>query len=410
VAKRSSLPGRTWFRKALTVVLTVISLVAFVMAAIPAWLFLANSRAYQPPPAPAADARPAIVSVLIPARNEERSIEAAVVAALASVGVELELVVLDDHSEDATAAIVRQLAERDSRVRLLHGPELPDGWCGKQHACWALARNASHELLLFTDADVRLAPDGLARMVAFLQHTGADLVSGIPFQETRTFLERLVIPLFHFVLLGLLPIERMRASRDPAYSAGCGQLLLVRRSSYEKAGGHGAIRDSLHDGITLPRAFRAAGLLTDLCDATGVARCRMYHSGSELWHGLAKNATEGLGAPSLIVLSTSLLLCGQVLPVALLGTSVWLAPRAVLPALAATLCSYYPRVAGALRFNQSAMGALLHPIGVSILLAIQWYAFLNLVLGRPRGWKGRAYGIAEQKRGLDPISPPRQPR
>jgi hypothetical protein len=376
----------------------VLALVAFVLAAIPALLFRRNLRAYQSPHAPAADAPLPLVSVLVPARNEERSIQAAVEAALANVGVELEVVVVDDHSEDATPAIVRQLAERDSRVRLLRGPDLPDGWCGKQHACWTLAQTASHDLLLFTDADVRLASDGLARMAAFLQQTGADLVSGIPFQETQSFWERLVIPLLHFVLLGFLPLERMRASRDPAYGAGCGQLMLVRASSYHKAGGHAAIRASLHDGITLPRAFRAVGLLTDLCDATDVARCRMYRSGGELWHGLAKNATEGLGAPLLIVPSTLLLFLGQVVPVVLLGTSIWLAPQAVLPALAATVCSYYPRVASALRFGQSAMGALLHPVGVSVLLAIQWYAILRLVLRRPRGWKGRDYGYGRAQR------------
>jgi hypothetical protein len=138
--------------------------------------------------------------------------------------------------------------------------------------------------------------------------------------------------------------------------------------------------------------------LTDLCDATDVARCRMYRNGGELWHGLAKNATEGLGAPLLIVPSTILLFLGQVVPVVLLGTSIWLAPQAVLPALAATVCSYYPRVAGAVRFGQSAMGALLHPLGVSILLAIQWYAILGLVLGRPRGWKGRDYGYGRAQR------------
>jgi hypothetical protein len=237
-----------------------------------------------------------------------------------------------------------------------------------------------------------------------LHQSAADLVSGIPFQETRTLTEQLVIPIIHFVLLGFLPIRRMRGSRDPAYAVGCGQLLLVRASSYEKAGGHAAIRASLHDGIMLPRAFRAVGLLTDLCDATDVARCRMYRNGGELWHGLVKNANEGLGSPLLIVPSTFLLLLGQVFPVVLLGTSIWLAPRAVLPALAATVCSYYPRVAGAVRFGQSAMGALLHPVGVSILLATQWYALLALMLGRPRSWKGRAYGRAEQKRGLNPIS------
>jgi glycosyltransferase involved in cell wall biosynthesis len=333
------------------------------------------------------------VSVLIPARNEERSINSSVAAALASVGVdELEVLVLDDHSQDATSAIVHRIAAADTRVRLVDGPELPAGWCGKQHACCVLAQNASFELLLFVDADVRLSIDGLARMVAYLEQSGADLVSGVPLQETQTLMEQAIIPLIHFVLLGFLPLRRMRASRNPAYGAGCGQLFLAKKSSYEKAGGHAAIRSTLHDGIKLPRSFRAAGLTTELCDATSVARCRMYSGARELWHGLAKNAIEGLGAPSTIVPSTLILVGGQVLPIVLLGISSWLPTLALVPAIAATLCVYYPRFAGVVRFRQPLPGALLHPIGVLILLAIEWSALLAFALGRSRRWKGRVYG------------------
>jgi Glycosyl transferase family 2 len=372
--------------------LMVTSLVALILAAIPAWLFRRNLSAYRPPPAPPGGGSLPRASVLIPARNEEQTIEAAVVAALASKGVELEVVVLDDQSEDETATIVRRLAERDDRVRPLNGPELPDGWCGKQHACWVLARSASYELLLFQDADVRLAPEGLARMIAFLEESGADLASGIPLQEAGTSLEHLMIPLIHFVLLGFLPIRRTRASRDPTYGAGCGQLFLARRSSYDRAGGHAAIRSTLHDGIKLPRAFRAAGLKTDLCDATHVARCRMYRGGCELWNGLAKNAGEGLGSATLIVPFTLVFVFGQVLPVVLVGVAMWRQSLAVLPAMVALACSYYPRLTSLARFHQPFLAALLHPIGILIILAIQWWSLLCHVLGRPSRWKGRTYG------------------
>jgi hypothetical protein len=166
--------------------------------------------------------------------------------------------------------------------------------------------------LAFVDADVRLAPDALARLAAFLRSGGADLISGVPEQETGTFAERLVIPLIHFLLLGFLPLHRMRASRHPAYGSGCGQLFMARRDAYEKMGGHAAIRNSLHDGLTLPRAFRQAGLMTDICDVTRLASCRMYRGFAELWNGLAKNATEGLAAPATIVPATVPLLGGQV--------------------------------------------------------------------------------------------------
>jgi hypothetical protein len=335
--------------------------IATVCAGIPAWMFFRNLSAYRRLRTCAA----VPVSVLIPARNEEGSIRAAVEAALANGNC--EVLVGDDHSTDRTAQVARTAG-----AKVISIPELPAGWCGKQHACAVLGRQASHSLLVFVDADVRLAPDALRRMAAFLDDADADLASGIPRQVTGTFLEKLLIPLIHFVLLGFLPMRRMRASLDPALGAGCGQLFIARRVAYEKAGGHGAIRASLHDGVRLPRAFRQAGFKTDLFDATDVAVCRMYRSAGEVWRGLAKNATEGLGSPALIVPATVMLLAGALMfPVSLVA-----------------------RLAGAWRFRQSWLGALLHPVGVTLLVTIQWYALVWSWFGRPAAWKGRAYATA----------------
>jgi hypothetical protein len=372
--------------------------VALIFAAIPALLFRANLRAYHPPPAPSSpcdDGTVPALSVLIPARNEELAIGAALEAVLASRGVELEVIVLDDHSEDATANVVSAIAARDIRVHLVRGQPLPGGWCGKQYACSLLAQVARYPLLVFLDADVRLSPDGLARMAAFLDQSKADLASGIPFQETGTLVEKLVIPLNHFVLLGFLPLARMRRRRHPAYAAGCGQLFLARRFAYEAAGGHGAIRASLHDGITLPRALRTAGFRTDLCDLTEIATCRMYRTAGDVWRGLAKNATEGLASPVMIVPATALLLGGQVLPLGLLAALAWLPPTLACLAVIAAIASYYPRCAAAWRFRQSWLGACLHPAGILIFLAIQWHALLIAVTHRPAHWKGRAYRFLE---------------
>src|ERR1700691_4423960 len=151
------------------------------------------------------------VSVLIPARNEERVIAVSIESLLASRGIEIEVIVLDDGSTDSTAEIVRNIAARDARVRLESSPPLPGGWNGKQHACYALAQMARSDVLCFLDADVRLAPEALAAMSGFLARTGSDLVSGIPRQETETPLEWLLLPLIQFVLLSYLPLAAMRA-------------------------------------------------------------------------------------------------------------------------------------------------------------------------------------------------------
>jgi hypothetical protein len=369
----------------------ILSIVALVCAAIPAVIFYRNHRVYRPPPHGLWRAnRYPSVSVLIPARNEEQGIRAAVESALASRGVHVEVLVMDDHSGDRTAQIVERMAGAGQdgyrTVRLLRAPDLPSGWNGKQHACARLAEAASHDWLVFMDADVRLEPDALARMVAFMQESQADLGSGIPRQLTGTFWEKLVIPQIHFLLLGFLPIRRARKRwSKAAYGAGCGQLFIARRGAYERSGGHGAIRASRHDGIKLPRLFRRMGFKTDLFDATDVATCRMYRNGGEVWRGFMKNATEGLGAPKIIVPFTALLVAGQVMPFLL----VWKECDSRMLSLIAMALAYYPRLASVSRYRQSWIGALLHPLGVLTVLAIQWIALARHVTGFGTDWKGR---------------------
>lgn len=362
------------------------------LALVPALTFALNMVRYRRTAPPAT--RPAPVSILIPARDEERSIAASVQAARASVGVDVEVVVLDDGSTDRTAQIVQDIAAMDPRVGLEQAPPLPPGWNGKQHACQVLAGLARHDLLLFVDADVRLAPDAALRMVSFADSARADLVSGVPRQETGPGLERLLIPLIHFFLLAFLPMGAMRRSTQPSYGAGCGQLFLARREAYDRAGGHRSLRSSRHDGLKLPRAFRQAGLRTDLFDATDLAVCRMYRSTGEVRGGLAKNATEGLAAPRLLLPTTGLLLMGQVLPFVLVALP-GVPPGARLVAGAAALVAWLPRFAAAARYRQSWTGASLHPLGVALLLVVQWQAAARSLAGRPASWKGRSYPMAE---------------
>ena len=369
-----------------------LALACLPFSALPFMVFVGNLRAYRVPP-PAPPYLPS-VSILIPARDEEKAIGQAIDSALgASEGVEVEVVVLDDGSTDNTREIVLGRARADSRIRLESAPPLPAGWCGKQHACHVLASRARCDLLLFQDADVRLEPGAVGRLAAFLSDSGADLVSGVPRQETGTILEIILIPMIHFVLLGFLPVSRMRQSRHPAFAAGCGQLFLATREGYEKAGGHAGIRETLHDGIRLPKAFRQAGLATDLCDATPLARCRMYAGALATWKGLGKNATEGLGNPRMIVPATLLLLAGQVLPFGIMGVAIIRGAPWPAIALAGTgmAMAWLPRLIGAVVYRQSILGALLHPLGVALLVIIQWEALVRKQLGLGSSWRGRTY-------------------
>jgi hypothetical protein len=383
--------------------------VMLVCAAIPCVMFTVNLRRYREPEA--AGVRVERVAVLIPARNEEANITACVRSMLASSGVTVEVIVLDDASTDKTAAIVRRLAEGDARVRLVEGETLPTGWNGKQHACWLLTQETDAELMLFLDADVRVEPEAVARCVAALRARKVMLLSGFPRQVVVGWLEKLLLPLIHFVLLGFLPMGRMRSTTKAAYAAGCGQFFLVERAAYFASGGHEAIKGTRHDGLRLPQAMRRAGFRTDIVDLTSLASVRMYESSRAVWDGLAKNATEGLGAPGRIVPLTFLLGVGQVLPVVaavlwvafcvsshVVGATFdepWMAAAVAAMLTGAVVCSFLPRVLAVGRFRQPWGSAVMQPVGVALLLGVQWYALGRQILGRPVSWRSRRYATGE---------------
>jgi glycosyltransferase involved in cell wall biosynthesis len=339
------------------------------------------------------------VSVLIPARNEERSIAAAIKSVLASRGVDLELIVLDDGSTDRTAEIVQAVADEDTRVTLVTAEPLPKGWNGKQHACWLLAQKAKRDVLCFLDADVRLGPEALYEMLGDLnfqerKEPEKALVSGFPRQETKTILEMLLLPLIHFVLLGFLPFLGERFSGSAAFAAGCGQFMMVRRGPYFDTEGHSAIRTTMHDGLLLPKLLRKHGYRTAVYDLSHDATCRMYRGAVETWRGLSKNATEGMASPLRLPVFTVLLLAGQVLPLPLVvwGSVLWDLPGARM-AFAALVFGYTIRFVSAARYRQSWLSAILHPIGILVLLLLQWSALLRKMLGIRAKWKERKYVV-----------------
>lgn len=358
------------------------ALVALALAAIPALFGAINllllARAHGTPQAGAE------VAILIPARNEAANIAACLDAALAQRSVAVSVVVMDDGSTDATAAIVEAAAARDARVRLVAAPPLPPGWTGKVHACARLAEAApagtTH--LLFIDADVRLAPDAAAALAGHAARTGIAMVSGVPRQVMRTFGEGLTVPGINLLLLGYLPGGGRAFTRRPDLAAACGQLILANRAAYCAIGGHGVVQGVLHDGLALARRFRAEGHRTEVVDGAPLATCRMYGGFREAWSGFLKNAIEGMATPLGLPIWTVLLA----------GAHLW--PWALLPAPAAfgaLFLTFGLRAAITWRAREPWWTVALHPLTMLVALAIQWTALIRALLGRPAGWKGRAY-------------------
>lgn len=371
--------------------MTVLALAALLLALLPAIMVAVNLRALRTPGPPRPDeAEGALVSILIPARDEAENIAAAVAAALASTGARVEVIVGDDGSTDGTGGIVRALAAGEPRLRLLCVPPLPPGWAGKSNACARLAEAAAGSHLLFLDADVRLEPEGAARLLAHARRSGAALVSGVPRQVMGGIGEVLTVPVINLLMLGYLPVPMMRQRSDPSLGAACGQMILVEREAYRRVGGHGAVRGRLHDGVALVRAFRAGGERTDLVRGARLASCRMYRSFPEAWAGFSKNAREGLATPRALPVWTLLLAGWHVLPYGV-ATAALLGTAPTLPALVALALTLAARLGATLAGRERPLTVLLHPATVLVALALQWRALLAPARAT---WKGRSYASA----------------
>jgi hypothetical protein len=345
-----------------------------------------------------ADRQPELlsVSVLIPARNEAARIDATLESIAASRHVELEVLVLDDESTDGTDLLVEAWSRRDSRVRLIRGLPKPVGWSGKQWACQQLGESARHEDLVFVDADVQVTSEAIERTVSYRRELGVDLLSGFPRQRVVSFGEQLLIPQMYVILLCFLPFVLMRRTAMVAASAGCGQYMATSQSAWRAAGGHAAIRESLHDGIRLPQAYRRCGLRTDVFDATDMVECRMYASLGETWRGLLKNAVEGFAKQPLLLVMTVLMALTSVIPVLWAGGLIWQGENSAgsLGVAVCVLLSYLPRVLCCVYFDRAWKAAWLQPAAMLLFLAVQWTAWIRSLLGMGVQWRSRTYEAA----------------
>jgi hypothetical protein len=257
-----------------------------------------NLRAVRVPaqdPAPVGER----VSVLLPVRDEAHQVADCLTHLLDQSGVaDLEILVLDDQSADGTAEVVRRIAGDDPRVRLLTGSPPPPGWLGKPHACQQLADAATGSVLVFLDADVRLAPQAVAATAGLLRDSGLDLISPYPRQLAETASERLLQPLLAWSWLTTLPVGLVELSPRPSLSAANGQLIAVDAATYRRAGGHAAVRDRVLDDIGLLRAVKAVGGHGGVADGSAVAQCRMYTGWPQLRDGYAKSLWEAFGSPA----------------------------------------------------------------------------------------------------------------
>jgi hypothetical protein len=319
------------------------------------------------------------VAVLLPLRDEAGRVTPCLESLLAQRGVpNLSIHVLDDGSADGTADVVRAVA--GSRVRLITGGSLPEGWLGKPNACRQLADDAGDaDVLIFVDADVVLAPDAIAGAVTLLRETGVTLLSPYP---RIVGAGRLVQPILQWSWLTFLPLRLMERSPRPSLAAAGGQWLVVDRAGYHRAGGHAAVRDDILEDIGLARAVKRSGGRIALADGSRLAVCDMYATWRDLADGYGKSLWASFGSASGAAAVVLLLLLLYAVPPLFL-VSPW-------PVVAAVACllGVAGRMVSAAATGGRLLDAFTHPVSV-ILFA--WLVARSFHLRR-RGrlsWRGR---------------------
>ena len=344
-----------------------------------------------------------LISVIVPARDEERNIERCVRSVLASTYPRLEILVVDDHSTDDTPSIVRRVAEHDARARVVGAPPLPAGWFGKPWACATGTSHAHGDIFCFADADTVHSPDLLSRVVHAMRRRGVAMLTVAGAQELGGFWEIVLQPqIFAMLSLRYGGTESVNRSRRVHDKIANGQCIVITRDAYHSVGGHEAVRHEVAEDLMLAQRLFLAGTRTALVLGVSQLSTRMYTSLAEVVRGWRKNIFAG-GANALPDVALARVLFPLVLPlfpaleilpalILLLGAmGAPLGARALAWSAIAVVASLVSWIVVYRRIGRSMWYALAYPLGAALLL---WIIAGAIVRGRRVSWKGRSYQAA----------------
>jgi chlorobactene glucosyltransferase len=339
------------------------------------------------PPGPVPVGR---VSVIVAARNEADDLPSTLDSLLAQDQSDLEIIVVDGGSTDGTRAVIDA---RAPHVRRVDEPPLPDGWVGKNWACWTGAVASTGDWILFLDADVRTHPAAVRTVVGWAESEHADLATIGTHVEMKGVWERIVMPFYIQMVLTYFRAPRVNRPGSSAAMAN-GQFLLFRRSAYDRLGGHAAVRSYVLEDVALARRARSAGLTLRIANAVDLATTRMYRDGNEMFEGLLKNVHGAEFSASRLVGFLAGLLGFFLLPLAVLPLGLW-SGNLLLIGVGSFLwlALFGKHVALSHAVGAPAAYGLLFPLAVVYYLRLVTVSLVRGVRGEPLSWKGRRYPL-----------------
>lgn len=236
-----------------------------------------------------------LVSILIPARDEEDNILKLLNSLQNQDYRNIEVIVLDDQSTDNTYKLCEEFSENNSRFKVLKGADLEEGWIGKNFACFQLAHAAKGKYLLFLDADEEVKDGLINNSVHRIKQGKLALLSLFTNQRMVSWGEKVVVPLMHFFLLNSIPLRLVRLSDNTAFSAASGQFMLFDAAVYSAYQWHAQVKDKIVEDIEIMKLVKAYRYSGEALLANGFIKCRMYKSFTEAVNGFSKNLLAGFG-------------------------------------------------------------------------------------------------------------------
>ena len=343
--------------------------------------------------------RPPLISVLVPARNEEENIGNCLESLRSQDYPNFEVIVLDDNSEDNTAAIVTRYAERDNRIRLIRGKPLPPDWAGKPFACQQLAQEAKGSWLLFVDADTVHASHMLRSVLAMAMRLNTSMLSGFPRQINRSLPQKIAVPMIYFIIVGWVPLWWIHRSKSRMASIAIGQFLFFSRDEYWRVGGHEAVKarilDDIWMGIEVAR-HRGRHVAVDL---SSVVSCDMYPNATAMWRGLVRCIYSVVAiTPLLLFILIFFAAFIYIAPFYWLWNGFFMSPTPLIwraTVISQVVLILLIRWIIDTRFKAPAISVWFQPLGISYIFGCVLYAAWRWWIGAGVSWKEREYGEEE---------------
>jgi glycosyltransferase involved in cell wall biosynthesis len=337
---------------------------------------------------------PPRVSIIVPARNEERNLQEALTSILQQDYADFEVIVVDDRSTDRTGAILDGMAGDNPRLRVVHLTELPPGWLGKNFALYCGAQRASSDLLLFTDADVIMHPSTLRQAVGYMEDHKVDHLAVAPDVRMPGMLLKMFVMAF-CIFFSLYARPWKAKDAKSRRFVGIGAFNLVRKDVYRAVGAHEAIAMRPDDDMKLGKLIKRGGYRQEFLFGTGMMHVEWYASVRELIDGLMKNAFAGVEYSASVIIGASVAqFVLNVWPVVALvlthGETRGLNAAVVLVML--VLCGDAARFLGTSRWY-----AIGFPLATLLFIYIMWRSMLTALLSGGVNWRCTKYSLAELK-------------